>query len=69
MSDPVSDRLFVDDAMVSLLAAEAHVVSLIADVLVRDEMISILLTTVHSQTQQIERLMFRLKHTTERPRG
>lgn len=69
MSDPIADRLFVDDAMGSLLAAEAHVVSLLADVQVRDEMISILLTTVASQAAQVERLMWRLRQTQEPRRG
>lgn len=57
------DRLFVDDAMVSLVAAEAHVMSLLADVKVRDEMIAELLTALRSHTLQIERLMYTIRHS------
>lgn len=69
MSDKTVDRLFVDDAMGSLAAAEAHVLSLMADMKVRDEMISQLLTTVASQNAQLERLMWRLRRVQEPARG
>lgn len=66
---PEIDRLFVDDVMATLIAAEAHVNSLEADVLVRDEMIAVLLTEVQSQIAQVHRLMWRLRQGQESRRG
>lgn len=63
------DRAFTDERMTELLAIEEHVVSLLGDVRVRDELISQLLTTLHSQNELVARLTWRLKQAQEPRRG
>lgn len=64
-----TDRLVIHDGFDALIAAEAHVESLHVDIKVRDEMIAELLAQLRSQTELVNRLMFRLKNCGEVPRG
>lgn len=69
MTRDAADQLVIRDGFDALIAAEAHVESLHIDIKVRDEMIAELLVQLRSQTEQVNRLIFRLKNSQEAPRG